>query len=91
MVRALVHQLTARVVEDDHSVLRCRDLIEHEKEPNIHLMSNGKCWPPLIEAYFSIEINQVDCPGATYVCPQGDRPRNLPHEWPKGVRNWKDP
>ena len=61
MVGALVHHLTARVVEDGHFELACSDLLEHEKETDIQLMSNRNCWPTPIETGFTIENRQFDC------------------------------
>ena len=61
MVGALVHHLTARVVEDGHFELACSDLLEQEKETDIQLMSNRECWPTPIETGFTIENRQFDC------------------------------
>ena len=61
VVRAPIHHLTARVVEHDHFEHACSDLLEQEKETNIQLMSNRKCWPTPVETGFTIENRQFDC------------------------------
>ena len=85
----MLHHLTTRFVEDDHSELLVSDLLEHEKVTNMQVMSNGESWPPPIKACFTIEIREGDSPDATYIRPKGDLCRHLSQVWPEGLRNWR--
>jgi hypothetical protein len=72
MPMALLDHLRTRVVKDDESKLIWRYLIEGEEEPNMNIVSNGKCWPSLIHDNILVYILSLDISFAGSCRREGD-------------------